>query len=195
MDKSNKSPNVKKLPKNPHDIFLKEIIAKKEYIIEILSNILPPTFFNSLEIEKIHREHGSFIDGDKRELHTDALFSVPLKHGHNLQAYVLVEHKSQPDPKIHIQLTKYILRVIESQKKPRLVIPIVFYHGENKWNIPTSFLDTIAIPSKLKEVVKDIAFNVSYLCLDISLEAASKRYFSLEELRVRYVYHVSHMAF
>ena len=58
--------------------------------------------------------------------------------GHNLHISILVEHKSNPEKYISIQIGRYLFeryqRQLDSNIKPlRPIIPLVYYHGEKDW--------------------------------------------------------------
>jgi predicted transposase/invertase (TIGR01784 family) len=61
---------------------------------------------------------GSFVDEELRQHHSDVLFRVQLKSGSDAFAYVLVEHKSVPDPIARLQLLRYVVRVLRRHCVP-----------------------------------------------------------------------------
>ena len=166
----------------PHDTFIKELIAEKKYAIELLSDSLSKGLSAMLDWTKISKEPGSFIDKEHRELRSDALFSVSFKDIGELQIYILLEHKSYPYPQIHIQLLDYMRSIyreqIRQEKEPTLVVPVLFYHGREKWSSPVSFLDTFKLPKGAKELLKDNVLNFSYCVFDLSVRQYEKMNFS-----------------
>ncbi|GAB6100181.1 hypothetical protein JCM16358_20600 [Halanaerocella petrolearia] len=85
--------------------------------------------------------------------------------------YLLFEHKSYPYKKISIQLLKYIIKIWELKLKQTerddlsLVIPMVFYYGNNKWNIGLNLSSLLEeIPGELEKYIPDF----EYLLYDIS---------------------------
>ncbi len=166
----------------PHDTFIKELIAEKKYAIELLSASLSEKLSAMLDWTKIRKEPGSFIDEEHREVRSDALFSVSFKGSGELQIYTLLEHKSYPYSHIHIQLLEYMCSIYKEQirqkKKPTLVVPIVFYHGREKWSSPVSFLDIFKLPDDAKEMLKESALNFSYCMFDLNVRQYSKMNFS-----------------
>ena len=167
---------------NPHDIFVKELIAEKKYAVELLSVSLSEKLSAMLDWTKISKEPGSFIDEEHRELRSDALFSVSFKGSGELQIYILLEHKSYPYPQIHIQLLEYMCSIyreqIRQKKKPTLVVPVVFYHGREKWSSPVSFLDIFKLPFEAKEILKESVLNFSYCIFDLNVREYGKMNFS-----------------
>ena len=70
-----------------------------------------------------------------------------------LNAYILVEHKSDLDAWTKIQLFKYMNEVWQSfiQKKTGtlpIIVPLVFYHGTARWNYSLEFSDLFNLPSE-----------------------------------------------
>lgn len=57
--------------------------------------------------------------------------------------YLLLEHKSYPDPLTPLQLLRYMVRIWDrdvQEKKPlRPIVPVVVYHGQATWHIPPNF--------------------------------------------------------
>ena len=162
----------------PHDTFIKELIAEKKYAVELLSASLSEKLSAMLDWTKIRKEPGSFIDEEHRELRSDALFSVSFKSSGELQIYILLEHKSYPYPHIHIQLLEYMCSIYKDQlrqkKEPTLVVPVVFYHGREKWSYPVSFLDIFKLPDEVKEMLKENVLNFSYCIFDLNVRQYEK---------------------
>ncbi|MDD2235434.1 MAG: Rpn family recombination-promoting nuclease/putative transposase, partial [Desulfitobacteriaceae bacterium] len=58
--------------------------------------------------------------------------------------YFLFEHKSYQSPLTALQLLKFMIAIWElktnkeKQKKLPIIIPLIVYHGENRWNIQPS---------------------------------------------------------
>ena len=167
---------------NPHDTFIKELIAEKKYAVELLSASLSEKLSAMLDWTKIRKEPGSFIDEEHRELRSDALFSVSFKDAGELQIYILLEHKSYPYSYIHIQLLEYMCSIYKEQirqkKEPTLVVPVVFYHGKEKWSYPLSFLDTFKLPADAKEMLKESVLDFSYCIFDLNVRQYEKMNFS-----------------
>ena len=69
--------------------------------------------------------------------------------------YILLEHKSGPDNTIFIQLLKYMYHAwqedMDNKRPLRLILPLVFYHGKEKWPYPPDFHSQFKIPEALKE--------------------------------------------
>ncbi len=112
----------------------------------------------------------SFIDPELRESFSDLLFSVKTVTKSEVFIYLLLEHKSAPDAWVAFQLLRYIVQFWErlrsqgSQRLP-LIIPIVFYHGRERWNV-SRHLNALVEPG-IAELQK-YALDFEYLLRDLS---------------------------
>jgi predicted transposase YdaD len=65
------------------------------------------------------------------------VYDARLRDGRPVVVYVLFEHKSQPDPLVAFQLLRYQVRLWEEDLRSGRalvpVIPIVVYHGKERW--------------------------------------------------------------
>ncbi|MFB6260992.1 MAG: Rpn family recombination-promoting nuclease/putative transposase, partial [Thiohalorhabdaceae bacterium] len=125
--------------------------------------------------EPPHHLPGSFIDPAMAETHSDRLFEVALRDGRTAFAYVLIEHKSGPDPATPVQLLGYQQRIwqryAEQDRKGRAqryrrlppIIPLVVYHGRQEWSVPLALLDCIDADEELVALQRDFGYQVRHL--------------------------------
>jgi predicted transposase/invertase (TIGR01784 family) len=97
----------------------------------------------------------------------DMLYRIPSKNGNSLYLYVLFEHKSYHDPKIYFQLLKSLLKIyqwqMQTEKKLSIILPFVFYHGKEKWNLGYSFRDLFELkntPEEVQTYIPNFAIDV-----------------------------------
>jgi predicted transposase/invertase (TIGR01784 family) len=83
--------------------------------------------------------------------------------------YLLFEHKSYQDQGVFLQLLGYMYAMWKKDrhaKKPlRVIIPLVFYHGEGSWQIPTQFIKQFSIGDELKGLL----LNFTYILFDATV--------------------------
>jgi len=90
---------------------------------------------------------------------------VRLQDGGDLFLYVLIEHKSTPDPEIILQLLGYPLRIwrwligegISVRALPP-ILSLVVYHGAREWNVALSLRETLAAPEVLTPHLPDFRY-------------------------------------
>jgi len=149
---------------NPHDKLFRETLSDREVAADFLQHYLPEdiltlTDLNSLEICK-----DSFVEDDLKDYHSDMLYKVMLE-GREGYIYLLFEHKSYADRLIHLQLIEYMLKIWrlvlkqKTEKSLPLIIPMVLYHGQKKWQHGTKFSELFSeYHGKLKIYIPDFEF-------------------------------------
>jgi hypothetical protein len=99
-----------------------------------------------------------FEDADGTSTQADLLYTTRLQtdeapEGVDIEIAILFEHQSSVDDRMPLRLLGYMLRTFEAQlaergrKRPAPVIPIVLYHGTERWTPPTSFAEWLALPA------------------------------------------------
>ena len=140
-----------------HDGFFKHFMSRPELAGTFLREHLPAAVAELLSPELPELLSGSFVDEVLIQHHSDLLFRLPLKDGHDALAYVLLEHKTSRDPATRLQLLRYIVRVLakwydEHERLPLpLVVPLVAHQGPGRWTLSTEFIDLFgSVPEPLR---------------------------------------------
>lgn len=142
-------------PLQPSDKLIKKIFSKKQEAIDFFHENLPQSLVENLDLENMIFGKENFVGLEWDESRTDQLYQIPLKSGSSVYIYLLFEHKSYYDPKIYIQLLEYLSKIYRWQfdhhKKLQIILPFVFYHGEEKWNLGFSFGEMFELKGTPKE--------------------------------------------
>lgn len=158
---------------NPHDKFFKETLGKVEVAKDFLNNYLPDSIMKIVEMDTLEPQKDSFINKELQEVFSDMLFRVNINNREGY-IYFLFEHKSYTSKNISFQLLKYMLEIWEAKiNKERIeelpiIIPLVIYHGKNKWNVSTNLGEMINGYKELPEDVRKYIPECEYLLYDIS---------------------------
>ena len=160
---------------NPHDAFFKFMFGDVEVAQDFLQNYLPTEIAKVVDLKYLTKENNSYIDEQFKESFTDMLYKTKI-NGEDGYIYFLFEHKSYQDPLVILQLLKYIVRIWEEKydrKANRLpiVIPMVIYHGESKWNVQTKLMKLIKGIDELPEEMKKYIPTYEYEVYDLSPSA------------------------
>lgn len=141
------SPRQLANPANPHDRFFRELAADPETAAGLLENFLPPEVRPLLDIGSLEIQKDSFVEPDLRAYYSDLLYRVMMA-GLPSYVYLLFEHKSHPDRRVHVQVLKYIKPIWEDRRERPLpvVIPIVIYHGRTPWPFDPQFSKVFPLP-------------------------------------------------
>jgi predicted transposase/invertase (TIGR01784 family) len=132
---------------NIHDSFFKKALGDPESAGTFLREHLPPDVVDLLGPERPEPVESSFVDEELAQHQSDLLFRLHLRTGIDALAYVLMEHKSSPDPLARLQLLRYIVRILVSwyEQNKRLplppVLPLLTHHGPRGWRLSCEFAD------------------------------------------------------
>jgi predicted transposase/invertase (TIGR01784 family) len=153
---------------NPHDRYFREVFSDPNVVRDLLRNYLPPAAVDALNLATLELQQESFIDEELRPHFTDLLYAVQQQGGVPAHVYILFEHKSYADRLTSFQLLRYLVRIWERmlrQGEPLApVIPLVFYHGVERWNAPRSFAELLVTPDALAAYTPHFAYEL----LDLS---------------------------
>ena len=157
---------------NPHDRFFRQVWSHTEITADFLANYLPPSVAAMLDLGSLHLEPDRYVDERLSDQRSDLLYSVALAGGGRGFVYVLFEHKSYADPHVAVQLLRYMGAIWDQYLKGEdasgggirrlpLIIPLVFYHGADRWEPRRLGTLMASVPEALGEYVPDFEFVVS----------------------------------
>ena len=159
---------------NPHDKFFRELISRPGAAAEIARQTLPAEVLAQLDLSQPQVQDDSWVDEDLRAHFADAVYKVPyLNSPDSAYLVILFEHKSHPEPFVAFQVLRYMVQAwrhhLQTCEGPLpVVIPLVLYHGSEKWNVARSFeaLFNQTIPG-----IKDYLPKFEYALLDLSVHS------------------------
>lgn len=163
----------------PHDKFFKAVFTDKEVAIDFLTNYLPAELLAITDLKTTTIEKDNYIDEELTEYYSDLLYKAKINQKDSY-IYFLIEHKSYISYQTPYQILKYMIKIWEAKaekaKRLPLIIPIVIYHGENKWQVDKKFIKMIeGIEELPPEIIKHIpAFE--YILYDLTT-------YEIEELK------------
>ncbi len=156
--------------KNPHDRFVKETLTRRENAISFFREYLPAEIVSKLDWRTLKISKETFVDPELRERFSDIVYEIRAK-GRRIFIYLLLEHQSSVDPWMPLRLLGYMLRLWElwrkqnpDEKKLPGIIPVLFYHGGDEWDVSVHFRDMIESPELTEEFVP----RFRYLLRDFS---------------------------
>ncbi len=123
--------------RKPHDQFFKATFSNKKVAEAYIRKFLDPELVHHLELDQLTLQQTSYISKQLKPYFSDIVYTCPYGDSH-INLTFLFEHKSRPVPYPHVQLLRYILEIWESnireQTPLHITIPMLFYHGQEKWN-------------------------------------------------------------
>jgi predicted transposase/invertase (TIGR01784 family) len=137
-----------------HDRFFKASMANQQVAREFFEIHLPANLREVIDLDQLELKPGSYIDEARKESISDTLFKTSIQ-GHTAYLYLTVEHQSRPDRFMPFRMLKYTCNIIDNHLKETgeqtipLVIPMVVYHGTDRWTYSTDIKDLIDAPQAL----------------------------------------------
>ena len=163
--KEEKKPQIKRAAH--HDIFFKEGYSDPRFAKELFQLALTKREFSAFNWDSLTPEKDTF-----QGLRADLVFSVNLKNDpkKRVKFCLLLEHKSQYDPKSYCQILKYkiafIVRSLEETGEAWPVFAVLFYHGPTPWPRGKSLKKSLwghvldKIPSSLRKDMLDYGLRI-----------------------------------
>jgi predicted transposase/invertase (TIGR01784 family) len=127
-------------PHHPHDAYFEQVFKIKPVIQELIRAFMPADQLKRLNLHTLELASESFISDETRASLADLTYTCQTQEEAPIRVCLLFEHKSgSVGRNIYTQLLRYMTGIIEEdirQKRPNftLTIPILFYHGEEKWS-------------------------------------------------------------
>jgi predicted transposase/invertase (TIGR01784 family) len=190
-------------PSKPHDRYVKDLLSHHDAAVAFLQQALPQNIAALLDIQMLQHTHASYTTQELQEYISDIVLRVPILDSNNeAEVTVLIEHKSYKDRKLPFQLLSYVAAGYQQQLKNgktlHVIIPIVYYHGKQKWDIPALADYFPSVPEAILKYVPQWSFemlsirnmtpdqiqNITNTMLKAAMiiqKGAHKRIFALEE--------------
>jgi len=154
------------IPGKPHDGLFRALLDDPRRAAALIRDHLPAELAARLGDGPPRLVDGSYIDRELRGSQSDRLFQVALRDGRPAFLFVLLEHKSTPDPGTPLQILGYMTRIWQrhaGRDAERLrglppIIPLVFYHGSQPWTVPTTLLDCIDMDPGMRPWVEGFRY-------------------------------------
>lgn len=129
-----------KIPKErAHDTLLQALMEDPEGADDFVRRAMSKSQRDRLSDKKL-RLRGTFVDRQFKRGQRYWVLDAQKTDG--APCAILVLRKSYPDPGTPAQIVRYSMEILDHYRaKGRMflptVIPLVIYHGEKPWNIPT----------------------------------------------------------
>ena len=141
-----------------------------------LRAVLPDALVDRLDLDRLTRVSGSFVDVTLQWRHSDLLFTVPLRDDDRAAlVYVLVEHQSSDDPLMAFRMLRYVVRIwdrylTDHPEATRLpaVIPLVVHHNRRPWTSPTQVLDLLDLDPRVADAVREHLPRFQFILDDLT---------------------------
>jgi hypothetical protein len=149
-----------------NDSFFHKIIDTPGNARDFMERVLPIRLKNQLDLANIEIEDTKYVSNQFRKGFSDIVVKTSLKtkkgKKKSVDIYFIIEHKTEGRAEIFIQVLKYMVfeweKDYNNNKLPRIIIPVVFYHGADQWKVPLSFADQFDVEDELKPFLLDYRY-------------------------------------
>ena len=149
-----------------NDSFFHKIFDNPENARDFLERVLPGPLKKQLNLENIEVEDTKYVSNLFKRGFSDIVVKTSLKtiKGKRKPVYIyfILEHKTEGRVEIFIQVLKYMVfeweKDYNNNKPPRVIIPVVFYHGADQWKIPLSFAEQFDVDDEVKRFLLDYRY-------------------------------------
>jgi len=152
---------------NIHDKFFKNVLNDINIAKKFIASFLSPEVLQHIDIETLQYAETDFLLQDLKEIFSDIVFTANKKDDEEIYISIILEHKSRPDDFTAIQLLLYVAygyyKQYKNTRKLQLILPIVFYHGKQKWIYKTIEDLLNDLPQELKRFIP--AFKTVFIDL------------------------------
>lgn len=160
---------VERIPNIHNNVFIKTFLDP-ENVRGLLQIALPEQIRNIINFSEIKIDPTSYISDEIKGYFSDVVVKTRVKTYEQKESkadiYILVEHKSTAENTVLIQVLKYMYlewqKDIDKKKHLRVIIPMIFYHGKEKWKVPRSFVEQF----KVNDSIKEFLLNYKYVLFD-----------------------------
>ena len=152
---------------NPHDKLFKEIEKVKKNSIDLIKSTFPKELLAKLNLETLENDNNSYIDENLQEYYSDLVYNCRYNGNTTIKISILFEHKSYKPKNEYFQLLRYIINIwdysVNNKEEPQIVIPVIFYHGEDKWEVKPLFNYFKGADNTLKQFIPDFKYIITDL--------------------------------
>ncbi len=128
----------------PHDRLFRNTFSYRSEVLLFIKNFCPKSIYGHLDFRTLKIQNTSFVNEKLENSYSDINYTCKWR-GSNREVLLsfLFEHKSYPVKFAEMQLLRYLLEGYEYQLKQggpySLIVPILLYHGKEKFNKTTFF--------------------------------------------------------
>ena len=156
------------MTKQPFDALFSVTFKIKSEAIAYIKKFFPEKFVQHIDFENFELDDTSYMDKELKKTLSDVVYNSFWKGKVPIKITLLFEHKSYYSPYLALQILRYMTDIWNQQinqgEKPSLIIPIILYHGDERFkyrSISNYF-------GKIDEELKPFVPNFEFLFTDLS---------------------------
>ena len=163
-------PSSRKKPAQPHDKLFRHSMLLPKVARQFLEAWLPPEFLALVDWSTLSVQKISGTDESLKERREDVVYRIQAS-GNPVHFYLLLEHQSNPHPRMVLRCLEYELAIWRGEPNAKLlplVIPIVVHPGPGKWGCARRLREIIQIPAELAKWAEEFLPDAGYLLAELA---------------------------
>ena len=153
------------------DAGYKLLFSSPELVRDLVMGFIPDDWLHGLDYDTLEKIPGSYVTDDFRHRADDVIWRVKVDDKW-VYLYILIEFQSTVDKFMAVRMMVYIGLLYQdlirrgevfNNKSLPPVLPIVLYHGEQKWTAATNIAELIP---KVPGLVSNYLPQLKYLLID-----------------------------
>lgn len=182
---------AKSTTSTPHDAVFKKMMTHPEIAQDFLKIHLPESLCKLCDLTTLKLESTTFIEDDLKTYYSDVLWSLKTREGEGY-IYCVIEHQSTAVPHMAFRLMRYATAAMQhhldsGNKTLPLVIPMLFYHGEQSpYPFSLNWLDEFDDPHLARRLYTE-AFPLVDITIISDDEIMQHKRIALQELMQKHI--------
>lgn len=182
---------AKSTTSTPHDAVFKKMMTHPEIAQDFLKIHLPESLCKLCDLTTLKLESTTFIEDDLKTYYSDVLWSLKTREGEGY-IYCVIEHQSTAVPHMAFRLMRYATAAMQhhldsGNKTLPLVIPMLFYHGEQSpYPFSLNWLDEFDDPHLARQLYTE-AFPLVDITIISDDEIMQHKRIALLELMQKHI--------
>jgi len=179
-----------------HDSLFKQVFSHCHEVLHFIKGSFPESFTAKMNLQTLSLSNTSYITRGLQKYYSDVVYDCMYGQQNPIKIVFLFEHKTEVPEYPHLQLLQYMVNAwntLWQKQKQKLIpiIPVVVYHGLEKWEVKPfhSFFENI------DEDIKYFIPLVNYKLIDLRItsdEEINEKYESVKLrislLQMRHIY-------
>ena len=130
-----------------HDRSYRAFFAHLRMVQDLLRDIVGERWVDLIDLDSGEQVNASFVSPRHEKRESDVIWKFLRKSGEEpVYVYILMEFQSRPDPTMPVRLMGYVSHFYQNlianqgaagRRRLPLVIPVVVYNGQERWNEAT----------------------------------------------------------
>jgi predicted transposase/invertase (TIGR01784 family) len=135
-----------------HDRSYRSLFSFPKMVEDLIRQFVPEAWVDKLDFSTLQRVNASFVSKALRGREGDLLWKLYLRDHSPVYVYLFIEHQSRVERFMAVRLMTYIGLLYEALIKERLltsdgrlplVVPIVLYNGDPEWSEPQELSELV----------------------------------------------------